>query len=783
MSINPDIAPSAPDQARNAQRWTALLLTLILLLAALLRFYHLGASSLWSDEGNTWALLGRSFAQIARDAAADIHPPGYYWLLKLWSLPFGSSAVAMRSFSALLGVLLVYLIYRIGRYLQPLALPKIPWLALLAALGAALNPFQIYYSQEARMYMLLAITSAGLIWSLLAYLQTAARTPAATCALLGYLFCGALGLWTHYSFPIVLVAAGTGYVAEALFHPQAGSRRRTWIAWLGANGLILLLYLPWLPTAIARVLAWPAGGEGVTLAAGLQLTMTTLLVGPRQTLPAPMLLWVLIALVLPLLGIVALRRIRGSFLLLAWWLLPIGLMFGAGLFTDAFLKFLLTASPAWLLLCAGAPRLLPWPRAMALVLATGSILLALITLPTYYTDPTVRDNYAGVAHYVAAVADPQQDLVILDAPGQQEVWAYYDPGVPILALPQARPPDVDTTVAKLAAATAGRHNLYALFWATDEADPDRIVETWLDQHAFKGDSQWQGNLRFVVYTLSTNMRCNPPTDGVGDGSRDGVVEWADQIGLTALCRPAGGQTVTAGEAALIGLHWRARRPVATQYKVTVQLLDRRNQVIAQRDSVPVGGARPTDTWQPNELIEDNHGVAIPVGTPPGTYRMIVALYDATTGARLPVADSDAWVLGDVTILSPPRPFPAALVPVQYTVNRAVGPLTLVGHSAHRQGMAHAPETPLVAGDLVEFTFLWQAPTPLPLTWPAAVMVRLTIGNAQVDFAPAGEAYPTAEWHAGQILQYTVLLPFDGTARQPHLQIGDSVLPLQKLPVP
>ena len=94
----------------------------ILLLAAILRFHALTASSLWSDEGNTWALMGRSFAQIARDAAADIHPPGYYWLLKMWTLPFGDSAFALRSFSAVLGIILVILVYAIvQKLMQPSA--------------------------------------------------------------------------------------------------------------------------------------------------------------------------------------------------------------------------------------------------------------------------------------------------------------------------------------------------------------------------------------------------------------------------------------------------------------------------------------------------------------------------------------------------------------------------------------------------------------------------------------------------------------------------------------
>ena len=149
----------------TSNRVENLLVAAILLLAALLRFYRIGASSLWSDEGNSWALASRSFARIAHDAALDIHPPGYYWALKVWTMIFGSDVVAIRSLSAVAGIALIYAIYRIGRsYRRPFE--SISSLAIVAALVATLNPLQVYYSQEARMYMLLALESAGLFWAL-----------------------------------------------------------------------------------------------------------------------------------------------------------------------------------------------------------------------------------------------------------------------------------------------------------------------------------------------------------------------------------------------------------------------------------------------------------------------------------------------------------------------------------------------------------------------------------------------------------------------------------------
>src|SRR5690606_28653924 len=157
---------------------------------------------------------------------------------------------------------------------------------------------------------------------------------------------------------------------------------------------------------------------------GMMLTLRTLTFGPLRDLPEPLWPWLAVAALLPLLGVVALVRSpqrgkemtvtsesdshlapqtfreatvtpeRDSHLspygvaLALWLLAPIALMFALGLFSDAFLKFLLTASPAWTLLCAAAPLLLPRPRWGAAVIALAGIALAVSVLPTYYTSPT-----------------------------------------------------------------------------------------------------------------------------------------------------------------------------------------------------------------------------------------------------------------------------------------------------------------------------------------------------------------------------------------------------------
>lgn len=770
----------APQTQRQRKRHLAnWLLLFILLLAAGVRFYRLDGSSLWSDEGNTWALLGRSFAQIARDAAADIHPPGYYWLLKLWSLVAGTSAWGMRSFSALAGVLLIYVIYRLGCLLER-AQPWLQGVALLAAFIAALNPFQIYYSQEARMYLLLALVSATLFWSLYGLLSPAKRLS--TGAMVGYGVSGIVGLWTHYSFPIILATAGLAFLiiyfsrSRNTQHEARSTKRVAFWRFIGLNALILLAYLPWLPTAVVRVLNWPQGGEPITLADGLQLTLRTLLFGPLREAPHLPWPWLLVAGLLPLWALVRRWRQISLWPLALWLLAPIGLMFSLGLFSDAFLKFLLTASPAWALLTAVGIYGLPKPRTSAPLAVAGVLAVAALTLPPYYTLPTVRDNYAGIVRYLQATAPPTA-LVLLNAPGQQEVWQYYAQlyqlSVTTLALPRQRPPDPTATVATLEGAVANRSTIYALFWATDEADPAGLVERWLDQHAFKGLESWQGNLRFVTYVQPPNLVCK---------EMPSLPRFGEAIRLTALCQPTVPQTVAAGEVALVGLHWQSGAALSQRYKVTVQVLDRRNQVIAQRDSEPVGGSLPTDQWPVGETVVDNHGIFIPPGTPPGAYRLIVALYDQNSGERLRLPDNqDALALGELTVARPSQSLPAPLLPLQHFIEQQLGPLQLVGYSAHRKGMAHAPETPVVAGDTIEFTFFWQAPTPLPAKWPDDLTVTITVGDQTVTMPVAGDGYPTGQWQAGEIVRSKAELLYTGQGRRPQLTIGTETLSLPRLP--
>ena len=103
-----------------------------------------------------------------------------------------------------------------------------------------------------------------------------------------------------------------------------------------------------------------------------------------------------------------------------------------------------------------------------------------------------------------------------------------------------------------------------------------------------------------------------------------------------------------GENIPVTLRWRCVESLDHSYKVFVHLLTAdMATLITQRDVEPVNGLKPTQTWQPGEIINDPHQLTIPEGTPPGTYQIRVGMYDEA--GRLPVVDAGEADVVDSTI--------------------------------------------------------------------------------------------------------------------------------------
>jgi mannosyltransferase len=837
------------DSARSAfhtKRIQVGLLLLILILALGLRFYRLDAQSLWNDEGTSVAIAQRDLATIARDAAHDIHPPLYYWLLHGWVRLMGTSEAGVRSLSALLGVILVALTYLLGRMLAG------RWAGLLAALLAAANPFQVYYSQEARMYILLAVWSALAFYAALRWAtspssgegtgkgednaQPSPPKKIGSSSRLGwgavYVLAATAGLYTHYAFAIVLLAINlvvlldmglrrprgattnrhpeTAKLVEAAYgegdssSPTLSARRfiaRPVLYWLALQAALVLLFLPWLPIAIRQLTTWPRVADSFDLVTALAKTGAMLLIGAPDSGGAGllMLFFLLLFSLLPLLGWklepseVGLSEPVAYLVPVIWVVLPIAAIMGLGLFQDAYLKFLLVASPASCLLIGHALTAIPQrrpplagghPRWNLLAVLSHNVSLNLgrfavlllfgiwstLGLGAYYTDPAyARDDYRAIAAYVDAVGRPG-DVIVLNAPGQQEVFGYYYHGdLPVYPLPESRPLDPATTGAALDGLARPGSRVFAVLWATDESDPQRFIEGWLDGHAFKALDSWYGNVRLVVYAVPERTPSTPDhTLSVPLHN----AETGDQI--TLLGYSLLGDRLAAGDIAQLTLFWQAGQTPTRRYKVFVHVLDENNHIVGQRDAEPGGGTSLTTFWQAGQTVADNYGVPIHPATPPGSYRVEVGMYSLETGQRLvtPAGESQVW-LEPLAIERPSAPPPAAALGIQHVEGAAFGAVTLLGYDVYKLGFAHQPDIPLRPGDILHANLYWRAAMQPEGDWGLEIAWVDSNGrqwaNAGAELVPG---YPTSVWQAGDVWrgQFNLPIPAGAPPGRYRLQI-------------
>lgn len=115
--------------------------------------------------------------------------------------------------------------------------------------------------------------------------------------------------------------------------------------------------------------------------------------------------------------------------------------------------------------------------------------------------------------------------------------------------------------------------------------------------------------------------------------------------ITLLGYEANQRPLTGAARLKLTLYWQADQPIPTDYTVFVQMLGPTGTVIGQHDAQPINNSWPTTNWQAGEVVADPHQIEFPT-TQPGDYRLIVGLYEASTGQRLPVFQPDGSPAGD-----------------------------------------------------------------------------------------------------------------------------------------
>ncbi|NLS75661.1 MAG: hypothetical protein GXY76_00235 [Chloroflexi bacterium] len=457
----------------------------MILLGAISRVAGLGAQSLWLDEAHSAQVALRGWPSLMSTARTYFGGLFYYAQLHLWASWLGASEFALRLPSALASLLIIPLLYQLGRRIAS------PRAALVAALLVTCSPLDLWYAQEARMYALAAFLGVLCAYGYVRYRQTSAWGFA-----LCYVLSGLAGLYTLYSFAFLLVALGAHWaltLAGSAREAKPRSSTPAWLTWIAAHGLLLAGFAPWWPVLWGhlRLVAedmgrWQALASLVRISGpiGLSGSLLVLLIGVGAALLA-----LLSGRGRRWLARAAQRVLRPGVVL--WWSSSayLALALVAGWHPISSVRQVTILTPFACL--AVALALDRWRRRRAAVLAL--LLLVAVASAGYARATVQKEQWREVAQRMAAQERPG-DAVLLHAFYTEPAFSFYYAGH-MKVWRFARPED-ETRLMQVAQA----HERVWLVLSHDAfEDPQRLVERWWDARATLAQEVTLTGIRVRLY--------------------------------------------------------------------------------------------------------------------------------------------------------------------------------------------------------------------------------------------------------------------------------------------
>lgn len=588
--------------------WVALVL--ILLLAATTRILYIDAQSLWIDEGFTYYLT--QYHSPLQMLQKDVHPPLYFLLADLWVGLTGITELAMRYLSVLPSLISIAVVYQIAREIERQRhIDSGGGIPTLAALMMALADAENFLAQEMRSYTWHVLLTCLSMWGFLRWVRTRGR--------------GWHGLWFISTVALVY----TFYLG----------------AWIGVvQGLISLIFLRRRQRLIA---------VGTLVAAALTLVPWLLLTLGDQSGNLSYANWIkpnayvlddlrrrwftdqwALMLMLAGLGLVVViyggERVRLRWrpllpvaLLTLWLVLPVVMTFALNEFAPLFTPRRITQiTPAVALLVAfGLGNSRPPVRGLLVV----AIVIYGVSCVDFWRD---KQDWRSMAHLTAPLIKPD-DLLMVELGGDDYAPVYhYTRALPddntITGLTTWRHLEPETYTDGLPALIASYDGIWFFYWSSDKGALD-----WLD---------WLDFRRTAAYRVDFNP--------------DVTLYRYDRLPNTAFAHYDNGLTLHDAQwhsDGRVDLWWSLDVPVTRDYVVSVQVIDRDGQLIAQQDAPPyrthyidtqagqIDAQQATSQWPPDTVIYQPVQLALPDAMP-ADYRVQVVVYAFVDGAieRLPM---------------------------------------------------------------------------------------------------------------------------------------------------
>lgn len=394
----------------------------ILIAGLILRLLSLD-QSLWLDEAiNVNVASHLDFVSlVTKYSLNDFHPPLYHLILKLWISFFGSSEIAVRLPSVILGVGSIFTTYFIAKNLFDKKT------ALIASTLMATAPLHIYYSQEARMYMLAAFLAGISVYFFLSLLKKDNLFN-----WIGFILGTSLLLYSDY-LPYLLLPV---YVIF-LYLNRRELNRATLKSFIPAFIIIFLAISPWLillPQQFSGGLqtaqnspAW-ARVVGAPQISSFIITFVKFTIGRisiDNNLSYAILFSPIAIFVTALFLISAFRMSSRRSFLWYWFFAPVFLAFGIAFFVPVYAYFrLLFVLPAFYIIWACAINTINWSKLIRILLLIALIINIGSTVIYLQNPKFQRENWKDAVSYVSNNLK-SKSVVLFEADSPVAPFDYY----------------------------------------------------------------------------------------------------------------------------------------------------------------------------------------------------------------------------------------------------------------------------------------------------------------------------------------------------------------------
>ncbi len=410
----------------------------------------------------------------------DNHPPLYYLLLEAWTRIFGFSDFAIRSLSVILGVLNVLVLVKVAQ----LVFPNKKGLQKAVGLFLATSPFHIYYSQEARMYIVAAFLTCLSIYSFLKLVKGQSLFD-----------------WILFSFSITATVF-TDYLpffilpALWLFALLRIRDSGWWRSFLLSHLPIFVLGLLWLPTffiqlssggwLVSILPAWAELAGGATLK-NLLLVWMKFILGRISLLPKYFYYALIVLASLPFVFVFlqSLKKFKKFLIIFLWFFIPLFLGFVFSFIFPAFYYFrFLFIYPAFVLLLFVG--LLGLTRNKKKILFSILIFCNLVGFYFYVADENQRrEQWREATRFLEKSAD-EDAVVVFIYPEPFAAYRWYQRGIiKAYGVTDSISANKDETLKITKKAISDKSKVYQFSYLEDLTDPQGLVRQTLRESGFR----------------------------------------------------------------------------------------------------------------------------------------------------------------------------------------------------------------------------------------------------------------------------------------------------------